>query len=123
VTFGADKKGKMLRIDIKVNDYFTMNDVTLVEKLEYNLLSVSQLVDADLDVLFHRSGSQVLDSSDKLVCGISRNKKVFQADFSFTQSSVKCLISQSSSELWKWHSVTPYVSNPHDYVDHVFNRP
>jgi hypothetical protein len=37
---------------IKVNDYFTLNDVTLVDKLRYNLLSVSQLVDADLDVLF-----------------------------------------------------------------------
>jgi hypothetical protein len=28
-----------------------------VDKLMYNLLSVSQLVDADLDVLFHKSGS------------------------------------------------------------------
>jgi hypothetical protein len=51
---------------IKVNDYFTLN-----------LLSVSQLVDADLDVLFHKFGSQVLDSSDKVVCGISCLGKVF----------------------------------------------
>jgi hypothetical protein len=94
VTFGNDKKGKVLgtRI-IKVNDYFTLNDVTLVDNLRYNLLSVSQLVNADLDVLFHRSGSQVLDSSGKLVCDISRLRKVFQANFLFAQSSVKCLIS------------------------------
>jgi hypothetical protein len=94
VTFGNDKKGKVLgtRI-IKVNDYFTLNDVTLVDNLRYNLLSVSQLVNADLDVLFNRSGSQVLDSSGKLVCGISRLRKVFQANFLFAQSSVKCLIS------------------------------
>jgi hypothetical protein len=31
------------------------------------------------------------------------SEKVFQSDFSFAQSSVKCLIYQSSSELWKWH--------------------
>jgi hypothetical protein len=100
VTFGDDKKGKVLGTDIiKVNDYFTLNDVTLVDKLRYNLLSVSQLIDADLDVLFHKSSSQVLDSSGKLVCAISRLRKVFQADFSFAQSSVKCLISQSSTEL------------------------
>jgi hypothetical protein len=35
-----------------VNDHFTLNDVTLVDRLRYNLFSVSQLLDADLYVLF-----------------------------------------------------------------------
>jgi hypothetical protein len=88
VTFEDDKKGKVHSTDIiKVNDYFTLN------KFRYNMLSVSQVIDADLDVLFLMSSSQVLDSSSKLVCVISRIGKVFQADFSFVQSSVKCLIS------------------------------
>jgi hypothetical protein len=52
-------------------------------------------------VLFCKSGSKVLDSRGDLICGISRIGKVFQADFSFVQSSMKCLISQSSSELYK----------------------
>jgi hypothetical protein len=53
VTFGDDKKGKVLDTDvIKVNDCFTFNDVALVDRLRYNLLSISQLVDADLSVLF-----------------------------------------------------------------------
>jgi hypothetical protein len=78
---------------IKVNDYFTLNDVTIVDKLKYNLLSVSQFIDADLDVIFRKTGSRVLDSSSNLVCGISHIGKVFQADFSFSQSYVKCLIS------------------------------
>jgi hypothetical protein len=94
VTFGDDKRGKVLGTgNIKVNDYFTLNDVALVDKLRYNLIFVSQLVDVDFDVLFRKSGSQVLNSSSKLVCGISHIGKVFQADFSFAQSSVKCLIS------------------------------
>jgi hypothetical protein len=64
VTFGDDKKGKVHGIGIiKVNDYFTLNNVSLVVKLRYNLLSVSQLVDDDLDALFRKSGSQVLESS------------------------------------------------------------
>jgi hypothetical protein len=84
MTFGDDKKGKVLGTDvIKVNDHFTLNDVALVDKLKYNLLSISQLVDADLDVLFRKYGLRVLDSSSNLVCGISRIGKVFQADFSF----------------------------------------
>jgi hypothetical protein len=111
VTFGDDKNGKVLGTSIiKVNDYFILNDVALMDKLKYNLLSVSQLVDADLNVLFRKSSSQVLDSSSKLVCDISCLGKVFQADFSFAQSSVKCLISQSLFELWKWNRRLGHLS-------------
>jgi hypothetical protein len=68
VSFGDDKKGKVLGTSvIKVNDFFTLNDVALVDKLRYNLLSVFQLVDADLYVLFHKSGSRVIDSSGNVV--------------------------------------------------------
>jgi hypothetical protein len=100
MTFGDDKKGKLLGTSvIKVNDFFTVNDVALVDKLRYKLISVSQLVDADLDVFFCKSSSCVLDSSGNVVCGISHIGNVFQADFSFAQSSIKCLLSQSSFEL------------------------
>jgi hypothetical protein len=58
MTFGDDKKGKVVDTGvIKVNDYFTLNNVALVDKLRYNLLSISLLVNTDLDVLFHKSGS------------------------------------------------------------------
>jgi hypothetical protein len=111
VTFRDDKKGKMLGTGIiKVNDCFTLNDVALVDRLRYNLLSVSQFCDADLSVLFHKSNSHVLDSSRKRVCGISHIGNVFQADFSSAQSSLRCLISQSSSELWKWHRRLGHLS-------------
>jgi hypothetical protein len=35
---------------------------------------------------------------------------VFQADFSSGQSSLRCLISQSSFELWKWHRRLGHLS-------------
>jgi hypothetical protein len=76
-----------------------LNDAALVDRLRYNLLSVSQLVDADLSLLFRKSDSHVLNSSSKHVCGISRIRNDFQADFSSSQSSSRCLISQSSFEL------------------------
>jgi hypothetical protein len=64
VTFGDDKKGKVLGTGvIKVNDCFTLNDVALLDRLRYSLVSVSQLYDTDLSVLFHKSDSHVLDSS------------------------------------------------------------
>jgi hypothetical protein len=72
VSFEDDKKGKVIDTDIiKVNDCFTLNDVALVDRLRYNMLSVSQLVDADLSVLLRKFDSHVLDSSSKDVCGIS----------------------------------------------------
>jgi hypothetical protein len=91
--FGDDKKGKVLGTGIiKVNNCFTLNDVALVDRLRYNLLSVSQLVDADLSVVSHKSNSHVLDSSGERVCGISHIRNVFQANFSFAQSSLRCPI-------------------------------
>jgi hypothetical protein len=111
VTFGDDKKGKVLGTNvIKVNDFFTLNIATLVNRLRYNMLSLSQLVDAELEVLFHKSNSQVFDSSSKHVCDISRIGNVFQADFSLAQSSLRCLLSQSSFELWKWHKRLGHLS-------------
>jgi hypothetical protein len=67
-------------------------------------------VDPDLDVLFHKSDSHVRDSSSNRVCGISRIGNVFQAGFSFAQSCMKCLISRSSSKLWKWHMRLGHLS-------------
>jgi hypothetical protein len=52
-------------------------------------------------VLFRKSDSHVLDPSGKRVCGISRVRNVFQADFSSAESSLRCLISLSSSEALK----------------------
>jgi hypothetical protein len=61
VTFVDDKKVKVLGTDIiEVNGCFTLNDVALVDRLRYNLLSVSQLCDADLSVHFRKFDSHVL---------------------------------------------------------------
>jgi hypothetical protein len=81
-----------------------------VDRLRYNLFFVSRLCDADLSVLFCKSDLHVLDSSGKRVCGISHIGNIFQADFSSAQSSLRCLISQSSSELWKWHRRLGHLS-------------
>jgi hypothetical protein len=60
VTFEDDKKGKVLDIGVvKINDHFTLNDVALMDRLRYNLFSVSQLVHADLHVLFQKFDSRV----------------------------------------------------------------
>jgi hypothetical protein len=80
VTLGDDKKGKLLGTGvIKVNN-FTLKDVAL-DKLRYNLLSVSQLIDADLDILFHKSGSKVLDSHGDLFVVFIASGRFFKMIF------------------------------------------
>jgi hypothetical protein len=78
VTFENDKKRKVLGTGvIKVNDCFTLNDVALVDRLRYNLLSVSQLCDIDMSVFFCKSDSHVLNSSGRRVCDISYIGNIF----------------------------------------------
>jgi hypothetical protein len=90
VTFVDNKKGKVLGTGIiKVNDYFTLNDTALVDRLRYNLLSISQLCDVDLSMLFRKFDSHVLDSSGKHIFGICHIGNIFQADFSSAQSSLR----------------------------------
>jgi hypothetical protein len=61
-------------------------------------------------VLFHKFDSRVLDSFGGLVCGVSRIENVFQDDSSSAQFSLRCLISQSSSKLWRWHRRLGHLS-------------
>jgi hypothetical protein len=53
VTFGDDKKGKVRTNGIiKVNEHIISKDVALVEHLKYKLLSVSLVLDDDLEISF-----------------------------------------------------------------------
>lgn len=55
VTFGDNAQGRVLaRGTMRVNDKFILKDVALVSKLSYNLLSVSQLIDDNLEVSFKK---------------------------------------------------------------------
>jgi hypothetical protein len=92
MTFGDNKKGKVLDTGIiKVNDFFTLNDVALVDRLRYNMISVSQLVDADLSVLFT---NQILKFLILLanVCVSSLALEIFfKLIFFLAQSYLRCL--------------------------------
>jgi hypothetical protein len=66
---------------IKVNDYFTLNDVALVDKLKYNLFSISQPVYTDLVILFRKSDSQVLILLASLLVIFLTSKKSFKLIF------------------------------------------
>jgi hypothetical protein len=83
ITFGDNGRGCMLSEgELKVSDKITLRRVALVQSLGYNFLSVSQLLDEGLEVLFRPGGSQILDYRGDLVCMVVPKVQVFRADFS-----------------------------------------
>ena len=101
ITFGDNSKGKVVsRGTSRVNKSFVLKDVALVSNLHFNLLSVSQLLGDGFEVRFKTGLSRVLDSQGNLVSLIVPFGRVFQADFSHSFGSSRCLVARSSSELW-----------------------
>jgi hypothetical protein len=104
ITFGDNGRGRVLSEgEIKVSDKITLRRVALLQSLGYNLLSVSQLLDEDFEVLFRSGGSRILDSRGDLVCLVVPEGQVFRVDFSQSSGVEHCFLAGSSSELWKWH--------------------
>jgi hypothetical protein len=55
---------------VKVSEFVTLRRVSLVKSLDYNLLSIAQLLDEGFEVHFNMGCSRVLDSRGDLVCTI-----------------------------------------------------
>jgi hypothetical protein len=63
ITFGDNGCGRVLSEgEIKVSYKIPFRRAALVQPLGYNLLSVSQLLDEGVEVLFRPGGSRILDS-------------------------------------------------------------
>jgi hypothetical protein len=82
ITFGDNGRERVLSEgEIKFSDKITLTRVTLVQTLGNNLLSASQLLDEDFEVLFRPGGSRILDSRGDLVCMVAPEGQVFELIF------------------------------------------
>lgn len=117
ITFGDASTGiVMAKGTVFVNDKFILKDVALVSKLKYNLISVSQLIEENLEVSFKKHACRVLDAFGDLVFNISRLGKVFKTDFNHSFSSnVRCLVASESRDLFFWHCRLGHIG-----FDHLF---
>jgi hypothetical protein len=101
ITFGDNGKRRVLSVGtVKVSESVTLQLVSLVKFLGYNLLLVSQLLDEGFEVCFKTGCSRVLDSRGDLVCPIVPEGQIFRADFSQCVGSSHCLVAGVSAELW-----------------------
>ncbi|XP_075102914.1 uncharacterized protein LOC142177603 [Nicotiana tabacum] len=68
IKFGDDSKGKIIGTDtIPFNNNCNITEVFLVDGLNYNLLSVSQLCDSGYEVNFKRTSCAIEDETGKIV--------------------------------------------------------
>jgi hypothetical protein len=115
VTFGdATSTPVVAKGTMKVNEKFMFKDVALVENLKFNLLSVSQMIDEDLEVCFNKTECKVLDSSGDLVFKIPIFGRVFKADFDVSHDAkFRCLVANVSKDIFFWHGRLGHVGFDH----------
>jgi hypothetical protein len=118
ITFGDNGKGRVLSLGtVKVSESVTLQCVSLVKSLGYNLFFVSHLLDEGLEVRFKMGYSRVLDSQGDLMCTIIAEGQIFRADFSQCVGSSRCLVAGVLAELWKWHRRLCHLS--FDLLSHL----
>ena len=104
VTFGDNSKGKVLSLGkVAISNDSSIQNVTLVEYLGYNLLSVSRLAGFGFSVLFTEVDYQVFDRDNHNMDFTSiRRGDTYIFHFTKRAQPRSCLIAKSSKG-WLWH--------------------
>ncbi|KAL8120203.1 hypothetical protein AgCh_017376 [Apium graveolens] len=113
ITFGDDKRGYTLGYGLISKDNIIIEEVALVDGLEHNLWSFSQLCDRGNLVTFNAEACVVTNKkSNKVVLTGVRKGNVYLADFNSTNAeSVTCLlIKASQDESWLWHKKLSHLN-------------
>jgi hypothetical protein len=111
ITFGDNSQGKVLgHGKIAITTEHSISKVFLVEFLDYNLLSVSQLCEMSYNCLFTNKGVTVFRRSDYSFAfkGVLR-EKLYLVDFVPEKVELdKCLIAKRNMG-WLWHRRIAHV--------------
>ncbi|KAJ9562008.1 hypothetical protein OSB04_007168 [Centaurea solstitialis] len=107
VAFGGNQKGKIKGYGIIVKGEITVNQVSYVDGLKHNLISVSQLNDNGMDVMF-KIKYCILYKADTLteVMRANRIGDLYLLSFdTLDEQEEICLVSSvNNEEAWLWHT-------------------
>jgi hypothetical protein len=111
ITFGNNSQGQVLGFGkIAITTEHSISKVLVVESLDYNLLSVSQLYEMGYNCLFTDKGVIVFRRSDGSFAfkGVLRGK-LYRVDFIPEEVELdKCLIAKINMG-WLWHRRIAHV--------------
>ena len=111
ITFGDNSQGKVLGFGkIAITTEHSISKVLLVDSLDYNLLSVSQLCEMGYNCLFTNKGVTVFRRSDGSFAFKGMLKgKLYLVDFAPDEVELKtCLIAKANMG-WLWHRRLAHV--------------
>ncbi|GKA58530.1 retrovirus-related pol polyprotein from transposon TNT 1-94 [Tanacetum coccineum] len=105
VKFGNDQSASILGYGDLVQGNFTIKRVYYAEGLNYNLFSVGQFCDEDLEVAFRKSTCYVRDLKGNDLLTGSRGTNLYSITLQDTTSpNLICLMAKArSSQAWLWH--------------------
>nr|AAV31277.1 putative polyprotein [Oryza sativa Japonica Group] len=111
VTFGDNSKGKVIGLGkIAISNDLSIDNVSLVKSLNFNLLSVAQICDLSLSCAFFPQEvivSSLLDKS--CVFKGFRYGNLYLVDFNSSEANLKtCLVAKTSLG-WLWHRRLAHV--------------
>jgi hypothetical protein len=105
ITFGDNSKGDVKALGrIAISNDHSISNVLLVEKLNFNLLSVAQLCDLGFKCIFGVDDVEIVsvDGSNLIFKGF-RYENLYLVDFNASDTQLStCLLTKSSMD-WLWH--------------------
>ena len=102
VSFGSGVKGRAVGMGDLVIGKTVITQVYHVTHLEYKLLSISQICDLGMSVLFEAKTASVINKMGETVIRGKRVNLTYVIDWESAKSEV-CLTAQKDQENWIWH--------------------
>ncbi|GJV10028.1 retrovirus-related pol polyprotein from transposon TNT 1-94 [Tanacetum coccineum] len=105
VVFGDDSLGDTEGYGLVNCNGITFTMVAYVNGLKHNLISISQLCDANYKVLFTKTQGTIYNQNDEVILIAPRRRDVYVIDMSsFNKESNACFFSKASPSVnWLWH--------------------
>ena len=105
VTYGDNSQGQTKGFGTIKCKTVEFRNVSYVKGLRHNLVSISQLCDADYEVHFNKKEGKVIDSKKVPVLTANRRDDIYVLDmFSADKSLRRCFFSRAQSHMnWLWH--------------------
>ena len=113
ITFGDDSKGYNVGYGLISKDNVIIEEVSLVDGLKHNLLSISQLCDKGNTITFNSVACVVKNKrSNKVVLTGVRKGNMYLVDFNSSNAEfITYLVSKASQdESWEWHKKLSHLN-------------
>ncbi|WVZ58838.1 hypothetical protein U9M48_009064 [Paspalum notatum var. saurae] len=111
ITFGDNSKGKVEGLGkIEISSEYSINNVLLVESLNFNLLSVGQLCDFGFQCLFKPNEVIVskIDGGEEVFKGF-RHNNLYLVNFNSKNANLQACLFSKNSMGWLWHRRLAHV--------------